>query len=181
MNITNRILPILSLIIGKTHTLSSHRPYLKLFLISLLSLINIYQLPAQSLLGKISALGTERYLEGATVVLKGSIHQTEITDQGGNFNFDHLLPGKYTLYITSIGFESWKQDIERNKRDTILQISLVRSVYNLSNILIVSASRKETSSADLPYATEVINDPSRSFQMPRSTPEALTLVLGVFV
>lgn len=55
------------------------------------------------------------------------------------------------------------------------------SVYNLSNILIVSASRKETSSADLPYATEVINDPSRSFQMPRSTPEALTIVAGVFV
>lgn len=181
MNIINRILSKLSLIISKTHNLSFYRSYHKLFLISLISLISIYQLPAQSLSGKISALGTEKYLGGATVELKGSIHQTIITDQGGNFNFDNLLPGKYSLYITCIGFESWKQDIERNKRDIILQISLVPSVYNLSNILIVSASRKETSSADLPYATEVINDPSRSFQMPRSTPEALAIVPGVFV
>jgi hypothetical protein len=106
MNIINRILSKLSLIISKTHNLSFYLSYHKLFLISLISLISIYQLPAQSLSGEISALSTEKYLEGATVELKGSIHQTIITDQGGNFNFDNLLPGKYSLYITCIGFES---------------------------------------------------------------------------
>jgi len=181
MYITNRILPILSLLISKIYYLLSHRKYSKLFIIVLLSLISICQLSAQSLQGKILAFGTEKYLEGATVVLKGSIDQTKITDQGGGFNFQHLQSGKYSLYITCIGFESWKQDIEWNKMDTILQISLVVSVYNLSNILIVSASRKETSSTDLPYATEVVNSPSQSFQMFRSTPEALTAVPGVFV
>nr|WP_315175162.1 TonB-dependent receptor [uncultured Flavobacterium sp.] len=181
MKITNRILPLLILMFSKTYKLFPHRPYPKKNLIFLLFVISAYQLPAQSLHGKVLALGTEKYLEGATVVLKGSIHQTKVTNQGGDFNFDHLLPGKYSLYVTCLGFKSRKQDVEWNKKDTILQISLVPSVYKLSNIFIISASRKETWTAELPYTTEVVPSPSQSFQMPRSTPEALSAIPGVFV
>ena len=46
---------------------------------------------------------------------------------------------------------------------------------------VISASRRQAVSAKLPYALHVVNLPSESANMPRSTPEALKEVPGVFL
>ncbi len=59
--------------------------------------------------------------------------------------------------------------------------TLVSPTIKLSEVQVISASRRNTNAATLPYALSVVNAPSKSAIMPRSTPDALNNIPGVFV
>lgn len=154
---------------------------MKKHLLTLLFITFYLSLSAQSITGRVYDRLTGDYLEGALVTLEGKSIQNTQTDDRGNFNFSKLLPGKYRLKVNHIGFHSFQRDLELDIRSIDLDISLEASLNTLPEIKVVSASRRSTSPVALPYASSVLTRPAQSDNMPRSTPEALSLVPGVFV
>ena len=100
--------------------------------------------------GKISDLQGEP-LAGATVLLKGT-YLGVITDATGNFEFQHLNPGNYQLVVSFIGYESYEQQINLQKNETII-ISLKTKTY-IADEVIVSAQR---ASNEIPVAKSNLN------------------------
>ena len=138
-------------------------------------------LSAQTIKGRIFDQTTEDNLIGATVILESQGLKKTFTNQNGEFSFTGLQSGKYILKLSLIGFQLYQKALELNGHDIVLEIPLQSSLTYLPEIQVVSASRRHTSSVTLPYALSVVNLPSQSANMPRSTPEALNLVPGVFV
>lgn len=150
-------------------------------LLTLLFIAFSLSLSAQSIKGRVYNKFTGDYLEGAMVTLEGKSILNALTDESGYFSYSKLLPGKYKLTIRNIGFEPFIKDLELDIRSIELDISLVESVNALPEIQVLSASRRSASPGALPYASSVLSRPAHSDNMPRSTPEALSLVPGVFV
>lgn len=150
-------------------------------LFTFIFLASFLSLSAQNIRGRIFDLATEDYLIGATVTLEGQVLKETLTDQRGEFSFTDPAPGKYILKVSLIGFQPYQKELEINGHDIVLEIPLQGSIKNLPEVQVVSASRRRTSSVTLPYALSVVNQPSQSANMPRSTPEALNGVPGVFV
>ncbi|MEI7596492.1 MAG: TonB-dependent receptor [Bacteroidota bacterium] len=70
---------------------------------------------------------TNVYFKGTTI--GGS------TDQNGFYNISKINPGTYTLMITSLGFDTLREDITLKANDIITKkLNLTRSAVNLSTI-----------------------------------------------
>lgn len=150
-----------------------------LFTFILFSCISLVS--AQDIKGRIFNEIPREYLTGATVSLEGGISKKTLTDQNGEFVFKGIAPGKYILSISLIGYKLYQQELELKGKDLVLQILLENSVNLLPEVQVMSASRRQSSSLELPYASSVLNKPSQSINIPRSTPEALSIIPGVFV
>jgi len=90
-------------------------------------------------------------LAGAAVLLKGTYFGV-ITDATGNFEFQHLNPDNYQLVVSFIGYESYEQQINLQKNETII-ISLKTKTY-IADEVIVSAQR---ASNEIPVAKSNLN------------------------
>ena len=62
-----------------------------------------------------------------------------ISDKTGNFSFSKILPGKYTLKFTSIGYHSVikKDIIIKNHEQTVLQIVLKVKILEMQEIIVM--------------------------------------------
>ena len=154
---------------------------MKGYLPIIILIASLSSLSAQTIKGKIFDPVTNDYLSGATVTITGKISITTSTDQSGEFRFNDAPSGRFILRINLIGYQSYHKELESKGQDMVLEIPLQNSVNQLPEIQIVSASRRPSSSQTLPYALSVLNQPSQSANIPRSTPEALNIVPGVFV
>lgn len=154
---------------------------MKKYLLILLIIFYCLSLSAQSITGSILDQTTRENLAGASVVLEGVGLIKTVLKSESKFIFKDLQPGKYILKVSHIGFATFQKELEVLGSDINLAIELQGSFKRLQEIRVVSASRQYSSSFGLPYAINVINQPSQSANMPRSTPEALANVPGVFV
>ena len=154
---------------------------MKGFLLIIIWIASLSSLSAQIIKGKIFDSVTNHYLSGATVTLTGKISIATSTDQSGEFRFNDAPSGRFILQVNLIGYQSYHKELESKGQIMVLEISLQNSINQLPEIQIVSASRRPSSSQTLPYALSVLNQPSQSANIPRSTPEALNVVPGVFV
>ena len=97
------------------------------------------QLLAQfKLSGQVTAMASAEPLSGANVVIEGAL-QGAATDASGQFEFNNLKDGKYTLVISYLGFEQKKVTINL-KQDTNLTIALSISTKQTGEV-IVQATR----------------------------------------
>lgn len=83
--------------------------------------------PTTSLTGKILDAQTGEALVGVSVKIEGSDIEA-YTDFDGNFQFDGILPGEYTISATMISYkkESSKLDVKLNNENDLK--------LNLSNV-----------------------------------------------
>lgn len=136
---------------------------------------------AQTIKGRIFDRATQQSLTGSTITLEGEISGKTLTNATGEFLFKDIPSGSYRLKISLIGFKSYDQALKLGRDDIFLEISLENSVNLLPEVQVVSASRRQTPALALPHSLSVLIQPSRSENIPRSTPEALNVIPGIFV
>jgi len=76
---------------------------------------NLYRLNTLFLGGKVTAIsgGTETCFEGCTVTLEhsGSVIRSQTADAFGEYKFDRLLPGEYTVCISASGYTAHRMQV----------------------------------------------------------------------
>lgn len=121
-------------------------------LLSFIGALMLTGVNAQSVLQGIVQF-EKNLLVNATVSLKGKA-QKQITDSTGAFRFD-LPAGKYTLQITTVGFEPFYQGINLSEKDSKkLSIEMQPSNSSLSEV-VVTGTMKQMHRLESPIAVEV--------------------------
>ena len=142
---------------------------------------------AQQRYGSIKGLVTDvldgQVLKGATVFLtqpgNASIVYGTTTDWEGGYEFQQVLPGRYTMFVRYVGYEEERMsiDIAPNQRHT-LDASLEQSRIDL-NTIVVSASRYEEKVLDAITSVSVMSDHEIQKETLPSPASSLRLVTGV--
>lgn len=141
-----------------------------------------YPLFSQAIRGTVFNSTTKIELSNVNIKLLGPSNAVLKTDKNGEFVFDKLLVGSYKLHVSRIGFESYSTIFDLKSEQLVkvnIQLSEVSQV--LEQVEVISASRKITTNVQLPFASSVLINPSQSANIPRSTPEALSTIPGLFI
>lgn len=155
---------------------------MKKYLITFFLIAISLPLFSQNLRGRVFSEITKNSLNGVNIKLEGPVSYTLATDDQGKFIFKDLVPGRYSLKASRIGYETYSVFLELQSGHLLdLQIPLIEISKSLPEIEIISASRRNTSSLKLPFASSILTSPSQSENIPRSTPESLSIIPGVFV
>ncbi|SDM84305.1 hemoglobin/transferrin/lactoferrin receptor protein [Daejeonella rubra] len=137
---------------------------------------------SQNLNGRIFSEVTKNKIPGVNIKLEGPVSYRLATNDQGKFIFKELVPGRYSLSASRIGYETYTVFLELQSGQLMdLEIPLIESSNSLPEIEVISASRRNTSSLKLPFASSILSRPSQSENIPRSTPESLSIIPGVFV
>ncbi|HQT24405.1 TonB-dependent receptor [Daejeonella sp.] len=138
-------------------------------------------LSGQSIKGKIYSQNTKDALVGVSIRLEGPVSMGGATDEKGIFNFQNIQPGKYTIKASYVGYNTYQTTLILDNEGVNLDIFLISQSGSLPEVQILSASRRNTSSVHLPFASSVLNLPAQSENIPRTVPESLNIIPGVFV
>ncbi len=138
-------------------------------------------LSAQSIKGKIYSQNTKDLLMGVSIRLDGPGSMGVATDEKGGFNFQNIPRGKYIIKASYVGYESYQTTLILENEVINLDIFLISQSGYLPEVQILSASRRNTSSIHLPFASSVLNLPAQSENIPRTVPESLNIIPGVFI
>ncbi|MCB0754503.1 MAG: TonB-dependent receptor plug domain-containing protein, partial [Flavobacteriales bacterium] len=93
----------------------------------------------------------------ANVALVGTSYGS-VSDENGRFEIKNIPNGKYQLQVSSVGFRSYKKDIELTGRSIDLgTVSLLQDVLGLEEV-VVSGTIKESFVTASPVKVEVITD-----------------------
>lgn len=91
----------------------------------LIIFIGTYKVDAQSgtrIFGKVTELGSDEFLLGANVIIKGTSVGTSV-DLDGNYIIQNVRPGVYTLEVTYIGFKPISREIVVNADQRTLEVN----------------------------------------------------------
>lgn len=138
-------------------------------------------LSAQTIKGTVYNQLNKNLIRGVSIALEGPVAASAGTGSKGDFSFRNIQPGTYQLKVSHLGFESYQTSVVLGQRDIDLEIFLLPESGSLPEVEVISASRRNTSSLHLPFASGVLNLPAESENIPRTTPESLSIIPGVFV
>ena len=94
--------------------------------------------------GSVSEKTNQTFLPGASIILKGAGYGTK-SGAMGKYQLSNIKPGKYTIAVSFLGFETQQKTIEVNGDQTV-DFSLIQSAY-LADEVIVMATRATEKSA----------------------------------
>lgn len=99
-------------------------------------------IPAQKVKGEVRISNNQQPLIGASIILFGDKFKKEVrTNSKGGFKFDSIPVGRYSIKVTSIGFETQIQNILLTSgKELILKLELIES-YVLANTIEVTAAK----------------------------------------
>lgn len=122
--------------------------------------------------GKVTDASTGEWLAGASVVLNGD-QGIVFTDKLGNFLFDNLADGAYTLVITFIGYEAQTIRVDLSSNETrVLDVALVPSTLRLDEVTITGTQSAEA-------AMTMINRIDIGLRPTKSAQDVLRMVPGL--
>ena len=136
---------------------------------------------AQHLTGFVRDARTKAPLAGVNVQISPN-RQIAATNQQGRFTVEKLPAGTHTLRITSVDYQPANQDLTLTQQDNqSVTIDLIPTVIQLNQQTVVTTQRRESPDFDRPELTTVVTARDLQQRSPRSTPEALGGVTGVFL
>jgi hypothetical protein len=94
----------------------------------------------------------------------------------GIFNFENIQPRKIHHQASYVGYETYQTTLILDNEGVNLDIFLISQSGSLPEVQILSASRRNTSSVHLPFASSVLNLPAQSENIPRTVPESLNII-----
>ena len=112
--------------------------------LGLLSAVSL-QSWAQQLKGVVIDKNTKETLIGAVISIEGTDVKA-VTDVNGNFSFEGLKDGTYTLYIKYVGYKTLKIDGVQMK-DANLTIALQPDEQQLKGVTVTAVERRNTDAA----------------------------------
>ena len=124
--------------------MQTHRFILSAFLpcivsFQMLSLSLAAQEISQTIRGTVTDDATQRPLPGVSVYLSDTRPTVgTVTDDEGHFQLERVPVGRYALIASSVGYETFTIPdlLVRSGKETVLTISLVQSVQNLSEVVV---------------------------------------------
>jgi iron complex outermembrane receptor protein len=78
---------------------------------------------APPLSGTVIDASTQQALSGVEVEIEG-LDQSATTDSEGNFSFENIEPGAYTVTIEADGYEEWEKEVAVTQEEKTLNIKL---------------------------------------------------------
>ena len=105
---------------------------------------------AQQLKGVVIDKNSKETLIGAVISIEGTDVKA-VTDVSGNFSFEGLKDGTYTLYIKYVGYKTLKIDGVQMK-DANLTIALQPDEQQLKGVTVTAVERRNTDAAMLQVA-----------------------------
>ena len=110
----------------------------------LLSIASFAQVKTNRLAGKVSDASTSSPLVGASVIAEGTNIGTR-TDVEGNFFLTLEADKKYTIRISSIGYQAKQlSDVQAGIENNVVNISLERATGDLGNVVVKASARRES-------------------------------------
>ncbi len=110
---------------------------MKLILTSFLMVISIVTIAQFKIIGKVLDRETQKPLEGISIFLSHTTNGT-ITNAKGDFQLEHLKPGKYELVATSLNFEDNIVSIQVSQTNEPIVISLNPTANQLKEVIVES-------------------------------------------
>lgn len=132
----------------------------------------------QSVTGRVVDARTGAPLHSVTVMLANTTLGT-ISNRAGRFEIQTRKPGQYLVRISRVGYEPFEG--LANTDQPLPEVALKPVFLQLNKGVIVTAQRYETSAFSRPEAVSVLAEKELSQRAPRSTPEALMGLPGVWV
>ena len=120
-----------------------------IIVLGLLSAVSL-QSWAQQLKGVVIDKNSKETLIGAVISIEGTDVKA-VTDVNGNFSFDGLKDGTYTLYIKYVGYKTLKIDGVQMK-DANLTIALQPDEQQLKGVTVTAVERRNTDAAMIQVA-----------------------------
>ncbi|HSH52888.1 MAG TPA: carboxypeptidase-like regulatory domain-containing protein, partial [Bacteroidales bacterium] len=110
---------------------------------------------AQNILkGVVSDSETSKPLVGANIVIK-ELNRGTSTNQQGQFQFEKLNKGDYTLRVSYVGYHDQKFKINLTDEETFVEINMVSISIEMEKVMI-TATRTERKIEDLAGQNEII-------------------------
>ncbi len=94
-----------------------------IWILAFAAIISLQGASAQSLRGTVRDARTDSPLPSANVVLSPG-GKGMATDRSGQFSFDHLQEGRYTLRVSYVGYRSEEREVEITGDDVLVTIDL---------------------------------------------------------
>ena len=118
-------------------------------------IVSAYSQEKSSFSGKVTNIKSLP-IPGSTIYLLNT-NQGTTSDQQGNFNFTDILPGKYAVQVSSVGYATLNRDIIiGNSADKPVNFSLADAAVQLDAVL-VSAQKKEEFLQKVPLSITAIS------------------------
>ena len=115
----------------------------------------LQQIPPGSLSGRVTDSGNGEPLPGASVRLQET-NKGAIADGAGNFKLEGIPPGKYTVIVSSIGYEAATVKNVEIKEGTPATLDVVMKVKNNLSEVVVTALGIRKDQNSLSYATSTV-------------------------
>jgi hypothetical protein len=115
-------------------------------IVSILLLIQVLLVTAQTgtIKGNVTDAKTKESLIGTTVFIKGTT-QGSITDFDGNYMITKVEPGKYTLAISFISYDTQEFDIEvKSNNETVINVELAPATLDIGEVQVVAKANRES-------------------------------------
>lgn len=138
-----------------------------------------YAVLAQTLNGVVLDSRTNKPLPGVAVRLLPTTRGT-VTDANGAFGFANVPGGRYTIRVTSVGYGLVDEGVSAPTPQP-LTIRLRASVMQLNQQTVTTSQRTETPDFGRPEVISVLTTRDLRQRSPRTVPEALLGLTGVFV
>lgn len=136
---------------------------------------------AQEISGTIQHPETQEGIEGVYIVVIDQ-EKGAITDEDGIFSIQGLAEKKYRLKISHINYRTQYVTVDLETDDSKhLLIELLPGILKMNEEVVITAQRYEQESFQSPKAISVYDQRQFFERAPRSTPEALIGVPGVWV
>lgn len=148
-------------------------------LLPIISIFLITHLQAQSFKGKVRNQIDGTLIAYANIQVLNFGYHT-YSNEEGVFQFNDLPISKFTLLLTSIGFENKIIEINTDTSNN-LEINLQPSVMHLNQAVIITAKRYQQSEFELPESITTINQNQILDKSARTIPEILMGESGVWV
>ncbi|WAJ71850.1 TonB-dependent receptor [Catenovulum adriaticum] len=93
-----------------------------------------FQSMAGSILGKVTDNSTKRLLQGAKISIP-TLNVSTSSNKSGEFRFDQLPAGEYTLIIAYLGTETTEYQVQVNKSGTQKEVFKLANLNSMENVI----------------------------------------------
>ena len=118
--------------------------FIPLFIILLLNQASAQDRPSQTLRGSTIDKSIKTLLSGTTIELIGGINKNTIANKDGNFKFDFIPVGRYSIRISFVGYKTITIPniaIESGK-ETYLSIEMEEDINDNKEVIVQNAQNK---------------------------------------
>lgn len=152
-----------------------------LFIFLIAFSLKMNMVSGQEIRGYVLDANTKTPLEGAVVKVSGTF-AGGIADSSGAFVIRHLKAGGYTLICRIEGYASKSREVYLGKdAPTILAFAMTEQPFSLSEAVVITARRSEERLYEIPEAMSVMDQAELAERMPRSLPDGMMSMPGVWM